>query len=36
VPAGPLPGALSARVAKLEEIVARLAEDVETLKGLLS
>ena len=36
VPAGPLPGALSARVAKLEEIVAKLAEDVETLKSLLS
>ncbi|MFL6292205.1 MAG: YceH family protein [Thermoanaerobaculia bacterium] len=35
LPAGPLPGALSARVAKLEEIVAKLAEDVETLKGLL-
>lgn len=36
LPAGPLPGALSARVAKLEEIVAKLAEDVETLKSLLS
>ena len=36
IPAGPLPGALSARVAKLEEIVAKLAEDVETLKSLLS
>jgi uncharacterized protein YceH (UPF0502 family) len=35
LPAGPLPGALSARVAKLEEIVAKLAEDVETLKSLL-
>lgn len=32
----PLPGALSARVAKLEEIVAKLAEDVDTLKSLLS
>lgn len=36
LPAGPLPGALSARVAKLEEIVAKLAEDVETLKSLLT
>ena len=36
IPAGPLPGALSARVARLEEIVAKLAEDVETLKSLLS
>lgn len=36
LPAGPLPGALSTRVAKLEEIVAKLAEDVETLKSLLS
>jgi uncharacterized protein YceH (UPF0502 family) len=36
LPAGPLPGALSARIAKLEEIVAKLAEDVETLKSLLS
>ncbi|HVG06594.1 MAG TPA: DUF480 domain-containing protein, partial [Thermoanaerobaculia bacterium] len=36
VPAGPLPGALSVRVAKLEEIVAKLAEDVEALKSLLS
>ena len=35
LPAGPLPGALSARVAKLEEIVAKLAEDVELLKSLL-
>ena len=35
LPAGPLPGALSTRVAKLEEIVAKLAEDVETLKSLL-
>jgi len=36
LPAGPLPGALSTRVAKLEEIVAKLTEDVETLKSLLS
>jgi uncharacterized protein YceH (UPF0502 family) len=36
LPAGPLPGALSTRVAKLEEIVAKLAEDVELLKSLLS
>ena len=36
LPAGPLPGALSTRVAKLEEIVAKLAEDVEPLKSLLS
>jgi uncharacterized protein YceH (UPF0502 family) len=36
VASAPLPGALSARVAKLEEIVAKLAEDVETLKSLLS
>lgn len=36
LPAGPLPGALSTRVAKLEETVAKLAEDVEMLKGLLS
>ena len=35
LPAGPLPGALSTRVAKLEEIVAKLAEDVELLKSLL-
>jgi uncharacterized protein len=35
LPAGPLPGALSARIAKLEEIVAKLAEDVELLKSLL-
>ncbi|HYN21500.1 MAG TPA: DUF480 domain-containing protein, partial [Thermoanaerobaculia bacterium] len=36
VASAPLPGALSARVTKLEEIVAKLAEDVETLKSLLS
>lgn len=36
VPAAPLAGALSTRIERLEEIVAKLAEDVETLKSLLS
>ena len=35
VPAAPLAGALSTRIERLEEIVAKLAEDVETLKSLL-
>lgn len=36
VPIGPLPGALSVRVERLEQVVAKLAEEVEMLKGLLS